>query len=196
MQPKEFALLLESSDPVIQDSYTQIYKPINSRVSIEIPTLKDGIPFLKESSINCRGLLNTFRFLLFTSNITRARKMYNYVETKYTLVPNYFYISRGFLFSSMNGIVTPLVLFVRNKKTKDIGLYINDDVLSSSVNYLQFYKFIKKYRIEWILAGYSIVDKKEVDKLFVTPTIPTFKTIKEKKSWEKEIKQAIYAETV
>jgi hypothetical protein len=195
MQPKEFVICLNSSTPINQYN-PKIYKAINSRVNIEIPTLKDGLPHLPTGAFNIRGLLTRFKYHLFTNQTHLAQNLYTYVETNYTLVPNYFYISRGFLFSSMNGIVTPLVVFVRNKRTKEIGLYINDEVLSSSSNYLAFYRFIKKYRIDWILAGYPIVDKKEVDKLFVTPTIPTFKTIKEKKSWEDEIKQAIYAEAV
>lgn len=195
MQPKDFINCLNSSTPIDQKYTNMFYKTINTRVNLEIPTLKTGLPHLPTSAENARGLVNLFRRILFNYTATTLNLNY-YVESKYVLVPNYFYISRGFLFSSMNGIITPLVLFVRNKRTKEIGLYINDEALSSSTNYSVFYKFIKKYRIDWVLAGYPIVTKQEVDKLFVSPTIPTFRTIKEAKSWEDKIKESIYAEAI
>ena len=77
MQPKEFVICLNSSTPINQYN-PKIYKAINSRVNIEIPILKDGLPHLPTSAFNIRGLLTRFKYHLFTNQAHLAQNLYTY----------------------------------------------------------------------------------------------------------------------
>lgn len=190
MQPKDIISGLEN---LATPSMLITYPPscvleVNNKSVYDIPGLfKLGVPDISNNTYISRSLkFNIFHTFRNGSTISLC------VESRYVLVPNYFTLGRGVVFAHCNGVVIPVAVIAKNKRTKEYGLYINTDFLESSSHLRALSREFNKFKLDWILAGYGLLTKKEIEKCFITPNIPIFKTIKEMKYWEDKMKEDLY----
>lgn len=192
MQPKDIIYNLENLSTPVINQYLDYTLEVNTRSAYFIPGLFNlGIPDVSQRCFSTASIKNVLILGFKTANNFRAA-----VPSRYVLVPHYFTFSRGVIIAHCNGVVTPVVVVAKNKRSKEYGLYIDTNFLTSSVYFRSLNTAFNKFKLDWILAGYGLLTKKEIDKCFITPTIPTFSSIKDMKSWEESIKEEIYNEAL